>query len=98
MAFFLDTWPGHPKRGSYTLTIEETGEQADSKHAGIDTAREDRRWEDATSRLILKQVGESETAFVRRALEAARKPSGDPEVPASPAREAPTRLPANSKP
>jgi hypothetical protein len=29
MAFFLDTWPGHTKRGSYTLTIEETGEQAD---------------------------------------------------------------------
>ena len=28
MAFFLDTWAGHPKRGSYTLTIEETGEQA----------------------------------------------------------------------
>ena len=24
-------WPGHPKRGSYTLTIEETGERANSK-------------------------------------------------------------------
>jgi hypothetical protein len=32
MAFFLDTWPGHPKRGSYTLTIEETGEQAAAEH------------------------------------------------------------------
>jgi hypothetical protein len=28
MAFFLDTYAGDPKRGSYTLTIEETGEQA----------------------------------------------------------------------
>ncbi len=38
-AFFLDTWPGHPKRGSYTLTIEETGEQAAKEHtikAGFD--------------------------------------------------------------
>jgi RNA polymerase sigma factor (sigma-70 family) len=32
MAFFLDTWAGHPKRGSYTLTIEETGEQAAAEH------------------------------------------------------------------
>jgi RNA polymerase sigma factor (sigma-70 family) len=32
MAFFLDTWAGHPKRGSYTLTIEETGEQAANEH------------------------------------------------------------------
>ena len=32
MAFFLDTWPGDPKRGSYTLTIEETGEQAAEEH------------------------------------------------------------------
>jgi hypothetical protein len=31
-AFFLDRWPGHPKRGSYTLTITETGERAVSKH------------------------------------------------------------------
>jgi hypothetical protein len=30
-AFFLDTWPGHPKRGSYTLTITEAGEHADLK-------------------------------------------------------------------
>jgi hypothetical protein len=30
-AFFLDTWPGHPKRGSYTPTITEAGERADSK-------------------------------------------------------------------
>jgi RNA polymerase sigma factor (sigma-70 family) len=30
-AFFLDTWPGHPKRGSYTLTITEAGEHADSR-------------------------------------------------------------------
>jgi RNA polymerase sigma factor (sigma-70 family) len=29
--FFLDTWPGHPKRGSYTLTITEAGEHADSR-------------------------------------------------------------------
>jgi RNA polymerase sigma factor (sigma-70 family) len=28
MAFFLDTYAGDPKRGSYTLIIEETGEQA----------------------------------------------------------------------
>ena len=32
MAFFLDTWAGDPKRGSYTLTIEETGEQAANEH------------------------------------------------------------------
>jgi hypothetical protein len=32
MAFFLDTWAGHPKRGSYTLTIEETGDQAAAEH------------------------------------------------------------------
>jgi Sigma-70, region 4 len=31
-AFFLDSWPGHPKRGSYTLTIEEAGEQAAADH------------------------------------------------------------------
>jgi hypothetical protein len=29
-AFFLDTWPGHPKRGSFTLPITEAGEHADS--------------------------------------------------------------------
>jgi hypothetical protein len=29
LAFFLDTYTGHPKRGSYTLTIEETGERAE---------------------------------------------------------------------
>jgi RNA polymerase sigma factor (sigma-70 family) len=28
MAFFLDTYAGDPKRGTYTLTIEETGQQA----------------------------------------------------------------------
>jgi RNA polymerase sigma factor (sigma-70 family) len=32
MAFFLDTWPGHPKRGSYTLTVAESGEQAVGEH------------------------------------------------------------------
>ena len=33
MAFFIDAaWAGHPKRGSYTLTIEETGEQAAQEH------------------------------------------------------------------
>jgi hypothetical protein len=36
--------------------------------------------------LIKKDVGESDTAIVKRALEAARKPGGDPEVPASPDR------------
>ena len=81
-AFFLDTWAGHPKRGTYTLTVEES----DSKPAGIETAREARRWDDATSRLILKQVGELDAAYTKRALDAARKPSGDPEVPASPGR------------
>jgi RNA polymerase sigma factor (sigma-70 family) len=45
-AFFLDTWPGHPKRGSYTLTIEGSGEQAANEHTikapfdGIITKRE----------------------------------------------------------
>ena len=29
--FFLDRWPGHPKRGSYTLAITETGERAGSR-------------------------------------------------------------------
>jgi hypothetical protein len=29
--FFIDNWPGHPKRGSYTLTITKAGEHADSK-------------------------------------------------------------------
>ena len=90
MAFFLDTWPGHPKRGSYTLTVEETGEQAAAKHAikapfdGIIAADGD----DATALHYPDQegVGESDAAFTKRALEAARKPSGDPEVPASPAR------------
>ena len=29
MAFFIDaSWADHPKRGSYTLTIEKTGEPA----------------------------------------------------------------------
>jgi RNA polymerase sigma factor (sigma-70 family) len=32
MAFFLDTYAGNPKRGSYTLTIEETNEQALQEH------------------------------------------------------------------
>ena len=32
MAFFLDTYAGNPKRGSYTLTIEETSEQAVGQH------------------------------------------------------------------
>jgi hypothetical protein len=47
MAFFIDAgWAGHPKRGSYTLTIEETGEGAVHEHAmespfdGIVTKRE----------------------------------------------------------
>jgi RNA polymerase sigma factor (sigma-70 family) len=31
-AFFLDGWAGDSKRGSYTLTIEETGEQAAPEH------------------------------------------------------------------
>jgi hypothetical protein len=32
MAFFIDAaWAGHPKRGSYTLTIEETGEPSISR-------------------------------------------------------------------
>jgi hypothetical protein len=30
-AFFLDTWPGQPKRGSYTLTITEACDHADSQ-------------------------------------------------------------------
>jgi RNA polymerase sigma factor (sigma-70 family) len=29
MAFFLDRFPGDPKRGSYTLTVTESGEEAD---------------------------------------------------------------------
>jgi hypothetical protein len=33
VAFFLDTYTGGLKRGSYTLTIEETGEQAAQEHA-----------------------------------------------------------------
>jgi hypothetical protein len=33
LAFFLDTYAGDPKRGSYTLTIEETGEPAEAKAA-----------------------------------------------------------------
>jgi hypothetical protein len=33
MAFFLGGSPDDPKRGSYTLTIEEKGEQAVGKHA-----------------------------------------------------------------
>ncbi len=40
MAFVLDTWPGHPKHGSYTLTIEETGGQVLGEHtikANLDT-------------------------------------------------------------
>jgi hypothetical protein len=32
LAFFLDTYAGNPKRGSYTLTIEDTGEQAAQDH------------------------------------------------------------------
>jgi hypothetical protein len=39
LAFFLDTYAGDPKRGSYTLTIEETGQQAAAEHtirAGFD--------------------------------------------------------------
>jgi RNA polymerase sigma factor (sigma-70 family) len=47
MAFFIDAgWAGHQKRGSYTLTIEETGEQAVNEHTigapfdGIVTKRE----------------------------------------------------------
>ncbi len=103
-AFFLDTWPGHPKRGTYTLTVTEAGERAVGEHAinsAIDGIIAERKRDNAAALydiLIKKDVGESETAFVKRALEAARKPSGDPEVPASPAREAPTGLPANSKP
>ena len=31
-AFFLDPAPNDPNRGSYTLTIEETGEQAAAEH------------------------------------------------------------------
>ncbi|MHC5540864.1 hypothetical protein ACYOEI_21795, partial [Singulisphaera rosea] len=34
LAFFLDTYTGSPKRGSYTLTIEETGDQANEETAG----------------------------------------------------------------
>ncbi len=33
MAFFLDTWPDNPKRGSYTLTVAEAGERAVEEHA-----------------------------------------------------------------
>jgi RNA polymerase sigma factor (sigma-70 family) len=32
MAFFLDYSPDHPNRGSYTLTVTETGEQAVEEH------------------------------------------------------------------
>jgi hypothetical protein len=32
MAFFLDTYTGDHKRGSYKLTIEETGNKADRVH------------------------------------------------------------------
>jgi RNA polymerase sigma factor (sigma-70 family) len=35
-AFFLDTWPGHPKRGSYTLTITEADEPDPVKRAQIE--------------------------------------------------------------
>ena len=31
IAFFLDTWPGHRKRGSFTLTITEADENSGSK-------------------------------------------------------------------
>ena len=92
MAFFLDTWPGHPKRGSYTLTVEEAGEQAAAEHAikaPFDGIIVERKRNDAAALyeiLIKKAVGESDAAFTKRALDAARKPSGDPEVPASPAR------------
>ena len=37
--FFLDRWPGHPKRGSYTLTITEAGERANSKQTRNGVAR-----------------------------------------------------------
>jgi len=45
-AFFLDYWPEADNRGSYTLTIEETGEQAVNEHTikapfdGVVTNRE----------------------------------------------------------
>ncbi len=48
MAFFLDYSPDADNRGSYTLTIEETGEQAVNEHTikapfdGIVTKREKR--------------------------------------------------------
>ncbi len=35
-AFFLDSWPGHPKRGSYTLTITEADDRDDVKRAQIE--------------------------------------------------------------
>ena len=35
-AFFLDVWPGQPKRGSYTLTITEADEPDAAKRAQIE--------------------------------------------------------------
>ena len=75
-----------PKRGSYTLTIEETGEQAVGEHTikapfdGIikQEARDAKALYDI---LIKKEIGESDAAFMKRALEAARKLGGDPKVP-----------------
>jgi hypothetical protein len=55
--FFLDRWPGHPKRGSYTLTITEAGVRADSKQTWDDIARlEELRI--AEGRGALKQIHE----------------------------------------
>ena len=95
MAFFLDIWPNDPKRGSYTLTVEETGEPAVGEHAikaPFDVIIKQERV-DAKALydiLIKKEIGESDAAFTKRALEAARKVVVDPKDPASPARRAGT--------
>jgi hypothetical protein len=88
MAFFLDPAPGERKRGSYTLTITESGEHADSKPVAKGLRRLGKRVDDAASQsslLILKDAGESDAAFARRALEAAGKRGDDLRDSASPA-------------
>ncbi len=75
MAFFLDTWPGHPKRGSYTLTVEATGEPVDSKRSEV-ILKSIMAGESASSRLIeeaLRQGVHPRPESTRRPSEAVRK-------------------------
>jgi hypothetical protein len=85
MAFFIDTWPGHPKRGSYTLTIEETGDQDVTTRRALEFLRRAQQPDRSTTEFVIESL-KAGSASNREMQDAAKKKQEDRDHPAPPAR------------